>query len=48
MIMGGKRGKFAVDDYIMASLNLYIDIIQMFIYIVRLLSKSVEDDKKKK
>jgi len=34
MICGQKRGKFGIDDYIRASLNLYIDIIRIFIKIL--------------
>ena len=45
--MGGKNGKFDIDDYILASLNIYIDIIQLFIYLLKILNKLQESDKKK-
>lgn len=41
LILGGKhmRYKFAVDDYAMAAINLYVDIIQIFLYLLELLGK---------
>jgi FtsH-binding integral membrane protein len=39
MIAGGKRGQFSYDDYIVASLILYIDIIRLFLYMLRFLKK---------
>jgi FtsH-binding integral membrane protein len=37
MICGGERGsQFSTDDYIMAAMILYIDIIRMFLEILRL------------
>ena len=30
---------YNVDDYILASLNIYLDIIQIFLYILNLLSR---------
>ena len=37
MIIGGKSVELSVDDYMLAAMLLYIDIIQMFLYILRLL-----------
>ena len=39
LIMGGKHKKhsFGVDDYVFAALNLYLDIINMFLYLLALL-----------
>eukprot|EP00933_Yihiella_yeosuensis_P051209 TRINITY_DN49081_c0_g1_i1.p1 TRINITY_DN49081_c0_g1~~TRINITY_DN49081_c0_g1_i1.p1 ORF type:complete len:287 (-),score=39.47 TRINITY_DN49081_c0_g1_i1:319-1086(-) len=39
MIVGGKhsRYQFTVDDYCMAAINLYLDIINLFIYLLQLL-----------
>ena len=34
MIMGGREVSFGVDDHIVAALYLYIDIIQIFLYIL--------------
>ena len=34
MIMGGKKESLTVDDYVVAALFLYIDIIQIFLYIL--------------
>lgn len=39
MILGGKRIQLSVDEYVAAALLLYIDIIQIFLYILSLLSK---------
>merc|ERR1712232_264353 len=39
LICGQKRGKFSIDDYIAASMNLYIDIIRIFIKLLDLLNK---------
>jgi len=38
MIVGGKhtRFRFTVDDYCMAAINLYLDIVQLFIFLLRL------------
>merc|ERR1711953_1401315 len=38
LIVGGKhrRHQFSTDDYCMAAINLYIDIIQLFLYILQL------------
>lgn len=46
-IVGGKMYSLKLDDYIQGALILYIDIIQMFIYILRLLSNRRWDQKKK-
>merc|ERR1712072_803884 len=41
LIIGGdhKAHKFTVDDYVFAALNLYIDIMQLFLRLLRLLGK---------
>jgi FtsH-binding integral membrane protein len=39
MIMGGKRLQLSMDDYVVGALILYIDIIQIFLYILEMLSK---------
>lgn len=40
MIMGSHKYGITMDDYILGALILYIDIIQLFLYILRLLSES--------
>jgi FtsH-binding integral membrane protein len=40
MIMGGKSVELRVDEYTLAALLLYIDIIQIFLYILQLLSNN--------
>lgn len=39
LIMGSHKYGITMDDYILGALILYIDIIQLFIYILRLLSQ---------
>jgi FtsH-binding integral membrane protein len=39
LIMGGKTNNLAIDQYILAAMLLYIDIIQIFLYILRILGK---------
>ena len=38
LIMGGKRYQLDIDEYIVGALILYIDIIMIFLYLLRLLS----------
>lgn len=40
MIMGGKSVELSIDEYILAAMLLYIDIIQIFLYILRLLGNN--------
>ena len=38
LIIGGKhRRKFSIDDYVMAALMLYIDIIELFLHLLRII-----------
>lgn len=37
MIMGNHKQEFGIDDYVFAALNLYLDIINMFLYILDLI-----------
>jgi FtsH-binding integral membrane protein len=39
MIVGGHYLKYSIDDYIMASVNLYLDIINIFIYLLAIMGK---------
>ena len=36
--MGGKRLELSLDDYILGSIMLYLDIINIFLYILAILS----------
>lgn len=45
LLMGDKTRMFSVDDYVSASINIYIDIIGLFIKLVQILG---DNDKKKK
>lgn len=38
MILGGRTIELAVDEYALAAMLLYIDVIQIFLYILQLLS----------
>ena len=37
MIMGGKNIELSIDEYVLAAMLLYIDIIQIFLYLLRFL-----------
>lgn len=39
MVVGGGKHKYEADDYILAALNIYMDIIQIFLYILQCLGK---------
>jgi FtsH-binding integral membrane protein len=39
MIMGKVGGEYCVDDYILASLAIYLDIIQIFLYVLQLVAR---------
>jgi FtsH-binding integral membrane protein len=39
MIVGGRRLELSMDDYVVGALILYIDVIQIFLYLLQLLSK---------
>jgi hypothetical protein len=36
MVLGGKQHEFGVDDYVFAALNIYLDIINIFLHLLRL------------
>ena len=36
MLLGGGRFEFSEDDYIYACLNLYLDIVNIFLYLLRI------------
>lgn len=38
MVIGNKQFALSIDDYIVAALLIYIDIIQLFLYILSILS----------
>ena len=38
MLMGNKRNMFSIDDYILAALMIYLDVINLFLEILRLLN----------
>lgn len=39
LIIGGKRLELSMDDYVVGALILYVDIIQIFLYLLQILSK---------
>ena len=39
-IIGGRRYQLSEEDYIFAALMLYLDIVQLFLFILRLLGSS--------
>jgi len=48
LIMGNDRKQIGVDDYILASIMIYMDVIRIFIEILKILDKLQGKDKKKK
>ena len=44
MIMGGREVSFGIDDHIIAALHLYIDVIQIFLYVLELLKNFNSSD----
>jgi FtsH-binding integral membrane protein len=40
MILGGRTVELAVDEYFLAAMLLYIDIIQIFLYLLQLLGNN--------
>jgi len=36
LVMGGKRMEIGPDDYVFAALNLYVDIIMLFLYVLQI------------
>jgi FtsH-binding integral membrane protein len=42
-LVAGNRVQLDPDDYILASLQLYLDIINLFIYILRIINESRRD-----
>ena len=37
MIMGGRQVELSIDEYVLAAMLLYIDIIQIFLYLLKIL-----------
>eukprot|EP00997_Jenningsia_sp_PLL12_P005887 NODE_2429_length_926_cov_117.493729_g1999_i0.p1 GENE.NODE_2429_length_926_cov_117.493729_g1999_i0~~NODE_2429_length_926_cov_117.493729_g1999_i0.p1 ORF type:complete len:170 (+),score=31.02 NODE_2429_length_926_cov_117.493729_g1999_i0:388-897(+) len=40
MILGNKRVAYSREDYVLAAVNLYLDIINLFVYILQILGSS--------
>lgn len=40
MILGGRRMQLTIDEYVAAAMLLYIDIVQIFLYILNLLNRN--------
>jgi FtsH-binding integral membrane protein len=38
LIIGKNKNYFSIDDYIMAAINIYIDILQLFLFILQILN----------
>jgi len=43
LVMGGKRNNLSLDNYVMGAMMIYIDIISLFIKILRILGKKKDD-----
>ena len=44
MMLGKGRVQVSTDDYISAAMNLYVDVVMMFVYMLQLLTNSQRDD----
>lgn len=40
LLLGNKKNKFSKDDYVLAAMMLYIDIIQIFLYLLQLIGSA--------
>jgi FtsH-binding integral membrane protein len=38
LIVGNKQNKYSIDDYIFAAMALYIDIVRLFLYLIRIMA----------
>lgn len=47
MLINGRTRKIAIDDYVMAALSIYLDIINLFIEILKIIAILTKDDKDK-
>ena len=47
LIIGDGGERFSEDDYILATMCLYIDIINLFVQMLKLISKAMDDEKNK-
>ena len=47
LIIGDGGERFSEDDYILATMLLYIDIINLFVQMLKLISKAMDDEKNK-
>lgn len=43
LIMGGKNKELSLDDYVLGSIILYVDIISLFLKILQILGKKKDD-----
>ena len=43
LVMGGKRNNLTLDNYAMGAMMIYVDIISLFIKILRILGKKKDD-----
>lgn len=43
LVMGGKRNNLSLDNYVMGAMMIYMDIINLFIEILRILGKKKDD-----
>jgi FtsH-binding integral membrane protein len=39
LVIGGRRLEISMDDYVVGALILYMDIIQIFLYLLRILGR---------
>lgn len=40
MIVGGRRFSYSPEDYVLATINIFLDIIYIFIYLLQIIGSS--------
>lgn len=43
LVMGGKRNNLTMDNYVMGAIIIYVDIVRLFVNILRILGKKKDD-----
>lgn len=43
LILGGRKAELSPEEYILAAILLYVDIIQLFIYLLEIINKATDD-----
>ena len=44
LVVGGKRRELATSDYVLGAMTLYLDIVNLFLYLLRLFGELQSND----